>query len=201
MAFAAINLFAELAEGMVENELDYFDQMFRQWIENYQSPSLTSFFTIITEMGSSWFITILTLTTALALLYKQKRWQDAAALIIMVGTGSLFTIVFKHLFQRERPMEDRLIDAIGYSFPSGHSVGSMVFYGFLIYLCMKIRWSPHWKASLSFILGVIIILVGFSRIYLEAHYVTDVIAGFSLGFFFLALGIIWNEWWFRKKNE
>ncbi|SFI97820.1 phosphatase PAP2 family protein [Thermoflavimicrobium dichotomicum] len=202
MAFGSLNLFAELSEDLLESELENIDQMVRQMVEHYHSPSLTSFFTVITELGSTGFLTMLTTITVMVLLYKYKRWKEALALIMVVGTCSIFTTVFKHLFQRQRPMEDPLIDATGYSFPSGHSVGSMAFYGFLIYLCLKMRLPHYWKMGISFFLGSVIVLVGFSRIYLEAHYLTDVLAGFSLGFFCLALVILWSELsdWPKKKT-
>ena len=89
--------------------------------------------------------------------------------------------------QRERPTEFRLIDEKGYSFPSGHSMVSMAYYGFLIYLIYKYVKNKKLKYILISGLILLIILIGTSRIYLGVHYTSDVIAGFLVSISYLIL--------------
>jgi undecaprenyl-diphosphatase len=85
---------------------------------------------------------------------------------------------------RERPSMDQLVSVSTLSFPSGHAMSAMAFYGFLIYLGFHLASTLGVKLAIFFTLGALILLIGFSRIYLGVHYPSDVLAGF-IG------GIIW----------
>jgi len=89
------------------------------------------------------------------------------------------------LFGRPRPTEYRIIDESGYSFPSGHSMVSMAFYGFLIYLVYKKVENKYVKWLLCTLLSILILLIGVSRIYLGVHYASDVIGGFCFSIVYL----------------
>lgn len=95
--------------------------------------------------------------------------------------------MLKLIIQRPRPDEYRIIDASGYSFPSGHSMISMAFYCFIIYLICKYVNNKILKYFLIGLLGSLIILIGVSRVYLGVHYVSDVIAGFIISIAYLIL--------------
>lgn len=113
-------------------------------------------------------------------------------------------ILLKFIFQRERPI-DSLITETGYSFPSGHSFVAITFYGLLIYLIINSKWKNNIKIILVSLLGLIILMIGISRIYLGVHYPTDVVAGFVAGVIYLMIfininkrkGVDFNE----KKQE
>ena len=89
--------------------------------------------------------------------------------------------------QRPRPIEFRIIDENGYSFPSGHSMVSAAFYGFLIYLIYKNIKNKYLKWGLITILSLLIIFIGISRIYLGVHYTSDVLAGFLISISYLII--------------
>ena len=114
-------------------------------------------------------------------------------LFLLVGLNLINTVVLnsalKSIFRRERPIES-IIEESGYSFPSGHSMASLTFYGFLIYLLYKSSIQKKLKIFLITVLVIIIILIGTSRIYLGVHYLSDVLAGFS---FTLAYLIIFTK--------
>ena len=103
----------------------------------------------------------------------------------MISTG--LNLLLKNIVQRPRPNEFRLIDETGYSFPSGHSMVSMAFYGFLIYLIYKFVKSKRLKWILIIILSALIITIGISRIYLGVHYTSDVLAGFTISVSYLVI--------------
>jgi undecaprenyl-diphosphatase len=98
-------------------------------------------------------------------------------------------LLLKSSIQRTRP-DNPLLQAVnGYSFPSGHALMSVIFYGLLIYIAwheIKIRWLSR---SISILLALLILFISFSRIYLRVHYASDVIAGLSVGFIWLVASL------------
>jgi len=104
--------------------------------------------------------------------------------------------LLKNFFSRQRPLIPLLKPALGYSFPSGHSMMSFAFYGLLIYLTYNYIGNKILKTLIIIALFVIILLIGLSRIYLRVHYTSDVIAGFSIGIIWLIFSI-----WLLNKIE
>jgi undecaprenyl-diphosphatase len=93
----------------------------------------------------------------------------------------------KHLFDRNRPLIPLLEEARGLSFPSGHALMSVTFYGLLIYIVFKGFKNKPLKWTLISMLLALILIIGFSRIYLRVHYASDVIAGFCVGLLWLVI--------------
>lgn len=144
-------------------------------------PALIKIFQLITQAGSGAFLGLV----ALALLIRAMRKRQLRPALVMAGglcTVYLAVDCIKELLQRARPLGQALTWAPGYSFPSGHSACSMFVYGFLIYWLFRQDWSKVIKNLAAAALAMLIVLVGFSRIYLNAHYTSDVLAGFILGF-------------------
>ncbi|WP_078409750.1 phosphatase PAP2 family protein [Priestia abyssalis] len=141
----------------------------------------TSFFILITNIGS-WTVTA-------------PVWFILCALLLMVrkgGTALFLTIVFwgsrtlnwflKEVFGRARPDIDQLVHAAHYSFPSGHAMNSMAFYGALLLLgTLFTRAKPALSRAIAIFLMGLILFIGASRIYLGVHYFTDILAGYSAG--------------------
>ena len=134
------------------------------------------------------------------LFYPSNRlWRVLYFAVTMIGI-SVLTSSLKELFERDRPNLIQEYDGTGYSFPSGHSTGPMVFYGFIIYLIIRSRFPLVAKWIVGIVLGLLIFLIGFSRIYLGVHYASDVIGGFLLGFAWLATNIAIFEITIRKNT-
>ncbi|WP_207495712.1 phosphatase PAP2 family protein [Aridibaculum aurantiacum] len=133
--------------------------------------------------------------TAVYLFYVKNK--ILAAGIALVGlTGYLINLILKSLFRRERPA-DQLTDFLeNFSFPSGHSMSAFIFYGLLIYLLWQTHWKLSIKAIVSVLLSVVALLIGFSRIYLQVHYTTDVLGGFCVGLAWLLLAV-----WLLERQE
>lgn len=164
--------------------VDYF---FDNFIMGMRDESGTSFWGLVTFLGSKYTILLLSLAFSYLLwLLPNNNIKNLQVFwltfISSAGTGFLL----KNLIGRDRPLGAELIEGYTYSFPSGHALTSFFFYGYVIYIIFK-----HFEISLakkyffSIILSLVIIAVGFSRIYLGVHYLSDVLGGYVLGWFWL----------------
>lgn len=189
-----IVLFAELAEDVMNQEFGLFDSFFISLILVNQSPTMDFLMVFITELGSVWFLGTLSIIIVLALWFKGKDRWGALIFVIAVGGGGLLTTLLKHFYSRERPSINEEIDAVGYSFPSGHSMGSLIFYGFVMFLIIRGPQKEWIKWTVSISLAVLVVLIGTSRIYLGAHFPSDVAAGYIAGIIWLLLCLTALEW-------
>ena len=181
----ALLIFSLLAITLLNQGQFTFDEHAFKVLKNLESPGLTTFFKTITLLASA---PVLIFFCLLIFIFIKKRTYFYLVGLNLINTVILNTAL-KVLFRRERPIES-IIEESGYSFPSGHSMASLAFYGFLIYLLYKSSIQKKLKILLITILGIIIMLIGTSRIYLGVHYLSDVLAGFS---FTLAYLIIFTK--------
>lgn len=194
-------LFSELAEELLENELQAFDNGVINFFKRVESSSLDTFYIFITELGSVWFLTTLSVLVIAWLWFKAKDKWGILFFIIAVGGSGALTWLLKQFYERGRPSINEEIDAIGFSFPSGHSLGSLVFYGFLIYLISRSSQNKALKWTAIVGLGILIVLIGTSRIYLGAHFPSDVVAGYIAGTIWLILCLLALEWMQWRSNS
>ena len=175
-----------ITKEVFTKEIIKLDKIGYQFISTYIiSDYMTPIAKIITECGG---VLILLLSTILSLVFiKNKKIGIAITLNLLMST--CLNLILKNIVQRPRPIEYRLIDETGYSFPSGHSMVSAAFYGFIIYLIYRNTKNYKLKVCLMTILSVLIVLIGMSRIYLGVHYTSDVIAGFLISISYLMLYI------------
>lgn len=145
-----------------------------------RTEDLIKLFSFITKFGN-WY-TLIIITLGFLVFDGKQTFKNVS---INLATATLLNQMLKILFQRPRP-ELNIIGATGYSFPSGHSMVSMAFYGFLIYMLLKTKHTNKYKIVGTILISIIILAIGFSRIYLGVHYITDVLAGFALGIIYLA---------------
>jgi membrane-associated phospholipid phosphatase len=188
LSFYSLNLFFELSEDLIEEERFQFDQVIIQYVSDIRSGSLTAIMKFITFLGSTTILTSLLIGSLIWLIAKRKNYWGAIFYIIAVAGGGLINLGLKHWFGRVRP-ENSLIVEQGFSYPSGHSMGSLIYYGFLGYLVIRSQRGKPLKAMLGIGFITLILLIGFSRIYLGVHYPSDVLAGFSAGTVWLLLCI------------
>lgn len=151
------------------------------------NDSTTSIMEFITFFGSHYFLVPANLILcAYFLLRKKSRYSIKISAIAL--SSLLIMVGLKLLFNRHRPLIPLLEPARGLSFPSGHAFMSVCFYGLLMIIIWKEE-KPHPMLKWVLLLLVIslLLMIGFSRIYLRVHYFTDVLAGFCIGFFWLFL--------------
>lgn len=174
--------FLSLAEDVFNKEIMDADIIGYKIIsELLISNTMTPITKFITNFGGS--ICLITLTIILFIVIKNKKMGLLIAINLLTIAG--LNLLLKNILQRPRPIEYRIIDESGYSFPSGHSMVSMAFYGFIIYLIYKYIKNKNLKIFLITILSLLIIFIGISRIYLGVHYTSDVLAGFLISISYL----------------
>ncbi|KIL43198.1 phosphatase PAP2 family protein [Jeotgalibacillus campisalis] len=175
-------IFSELGEEVLENEMFMIDRYAADFAESLATPGVTTFFAWITELGSVWALTLgsIIMLVVLWVFYQRKKWRIVYFVIAMGGV-TLLIAGLKAAFSRDRPNIIDAYDGTGYSFPSGHSTAPIVFYGFIIYLVMRSKLNALAKWLINIFLGILILLIAFSRLPLGVHYFTDVIGGLSLG--------------------
>lgn len=154
-------------------------------ITRIMSTDITTMMIFISYLGSA--VTLITLSIAFIFVLKNKK--NAGYIVLNLTLVFLLNRILKTIVARPRPSVLRLVAEKGYSFPSGHAMVSMGFYGFLIYLvCVNIK-NKKVKYPLIVLLGLLILSIGLSRIYLGVHYFTDVIGGFIIAIIYLAVFI------------
>jgi membrane-associated phospholipid phosphatase len=171
--------FAKVAEDYLDHDaITRWDVQFSRWLHVHSSSSLTSLFKILTYGGNVAFLAVLTVAVALLLL--RRRAVNEAALVCLVALGiEGINAVLKIGFHRPRP-QLAYIHVDTYSFPSGHAAGSAAIYATLLYLIGRHR-NTRIRLACAAAFVATIAVIGFSRLYLEVHYLSDVLAGISLG--------------------
>jgi undecaprenyl-diphosphatase len=186
--------FAELADGVVEGESRRFDRVVLLWIHSHSPEWLDGPMRLITALGS--YQVVAPLLAAFVLVFYLKGWR-LSAILLLVSTvgGSLLTTVLKAVFGRARPeLFDSGYTASFYSFPSGHATVAVGFYGALtLILAYRFRGPTRWAMATC---GVsLVLLIGFSRLYLGVHYPTDVLAGFlAAPLWVVCVGVVYVVW-------
>jgi undecaprenyl-diphosphatase len=148
-----------------------------------EEPALRRLLVFVTEVGSPEAMIGLTVLVALGLLLRRRRRLALVWLLAMIGTG-LLNLALKNTFDRPRPPEalrDAHINETTYSFPSGHSMGAVVAYGLLAYFLVLLLRRRRARVAVVALFAALALLVGFSRVYLAAHYFSDVVGGFAVG--------------------
>ena len=127
------------------------------------------------------------------LVVKKQTWFSVRVITIAISSLVLM-LLLKQLFQRKRPLSPLLKAAKGLSFPSGHAIMAVTFYGLLIYILQHSISSDWLKLLLTILVIALIILIGFSRVYLRVHYASDVAAGFIIGLLWLLISLAILKW-------
>jgi len=164
----------------------------------FRTGALTDFFTWVTVLGKAQVIMFFIVITASLLWLWRKKYCILPLAVSAVGSVT-FTSLGKLAFHRPRP-EIAIYAENSFSFPSGHATIAISFYGFAAYLLM--RFSSGWnrKVNIFFAAVLIILAIGFSRIYLGVHYISDVWSGYLVGSLWLIIAISFSEW-LRQKNS
>ena len=182
----AMNAFVELTDELAENELQGVDEGVTEWIISFRRPPLTDYFTFVTHLGDRNSYIVVTVLLAAYYLIKHRNWKFILQTTLVLLLATLSNIVLKRVINRARPSLEHLVTVNTLSYPSGHAMTAMAFYGFLVFLCLRYDMRRWVRYTFIFVLTLLVLSVGVSRIYLGVHYPTDVAAGFIGGLIWVA---------------
>ncbi len=192
---SSLLVFTYIADENVLENNNVFDNKVIAYMAAHSTPLLIRVMEIITFFGSMQFLLPVYILLIIYFLLKSNYvYATDIAIIASTSTGAMYLL--KQLFKRHRPGLPLIENAVGYSFPSGHSLSSFIFCTMLAYILWMSPGKKTWKYVATFFLLIFSIAIGLSRIVLNVHYATDVIAGFCLG-------IIWVlvSFWLMNKIQ
>lgn len=178
-------LFLYIIKLINADTISTFDNFIYSYVKRLINPGATRFFRIVTELGN--YTVMVPIIIVFYLFNKDKSFNRYFTINLV--SVFLSNFIVKSIIRRDRPIDINLIVENGFSFPSGHSMVSFAFYGFIIYYLYYTDLKKPIKYGLMTLLSFIILLIGLSRIYLGVHYASDVIGGFLLAFIYLVIYI------------
>ena len=187
--------FVDLAELVVGQSpiLVTVDQQFHDWAVISRTPGETTFFALMSVIGGPVVMGLVTAAAVIALCVR-KRYRWAIYIAVTAGGGALLNMELKRFFERARPaLAEMLRRAHGYSFPSGHAMGSTVVMGAFAYLAVRTlkTWTQK-SAAIAFAIAFVV-AVASSRVYLGVHWLSDIGAGVSAGLVWVATTTVGYE--------
>lgn len=194
-------IFAEAAEVLGSSDAarraGELDQVFSNAVRKGISLTAYLFFSNVTHLADTATLTGLSIPGTLALLWLRRRWL-AGVVVVAIAGNALLNTTLKAIFARARPLHDPATELVrGFSFPSGHSSGAVVAYGMLAYVlirCLSPAHAARFRLPLVLAATALAFTIGCSRIFIQAHFATDVLAGFASGSAWLAVCIGSAEW-------
>ena len=185
-----INLFVKLTETLKTEVLTKYDTVITQYVISYRTPALTQYFLFVTKLGGLYGYLIVFAIWGLAAYFIFKNWKYVLQSSTAMVLASVTNLILKRFIDRARPSIEHLVRVETLSYPSGHAMGAMAFYGFLIYLLYTLKMNKFLKIGVIVLLILLILNIGLSRIYLGVHYPSDVAGGFIAGFIWVIFCIL-----------
>ncbi|MEB3887348.1 phosphatase PAP2 family protein [Lyngbya sp. CCY1209] len=180
--------FVEITDEVLDQETEYIDRLILQAIRQIHTPFLDRLMVGITGLGDPLFLTAVGMSMVFILLF-QGRKIGAIAIGVALGGVALLNHLLKSVFGRHRPeLWERIVDVSFHSFPSGHAMISLVVYGIIAYW-FAVHFRP-WQWLIISAAIVLIVAIGFSRLYLGVHWPTDIVAGYAAGLVWLVACIL-----------
>ncbi|HKU20898.1 MAG TPA: phosphatase PAP2 family protein [Terriglobales bacterium] len=196
VSLLALLFFSWLARQVFEGELTKFDMHIRIAVHQYANPTLTLAMEAISDLGSPVFLSALFVVLIISFLL--VHWRHAALWLAITMAGALaLDVTLKDVFHRTRPVAFFIPEPSGYSFPSGHALGSFCFYMLLAGLLTARIHDLAARVLIWVFAALLVSAIGFSRIYLGVHWPTDVIAGYAAAAFWVA-GLVTVDRWRRR---
>jgi undecaprenyl-diphosphatase len=187
---SGVKLFVELTEILKSEYLATYDSSISGFVQGYRSPFLTKYFVFVTDAGDSMGYLIVFTFCSILFYFLFKSWKYVAQLILVMVLSLSSNLILKQLINRARPGVEHLVEVETLSYPSGHAMMAMAFYGLMIYLVYQFDISNIYKSLLIFLLVVFILSIGISRVYLGVHYPSDVAGGFIAGFIWVVFCVM-----------
>ena len=196
-------LFADLAEDIATGDpLTLTDARFSNWLHAHATHSVTTVMLLITNLHSTLGVAVMTLAVSIYLWHRRLRHWVFTLQLTVYG-GMILNFWLKGVFHRARPhFDDPLLTLTSYSFPSGHTMMATVFYGTVSAIVISRVRDWRWRVLSIIVALFLIALVGFSRIYLGVHYLSDVLGAMAEGAAWLALCLTATETLrYRRRSQ
>ena len=192
--------FVYFASSIGNQSITRFDTSIIGVVQGWEKPWLTTVLKGFTWVGSGFGVTPISMIGFIVLYYVIRRRQQAFFLIITVAGSIILNFVLKHYFIRERPEIHRIMDAKGYSFPSGHAMMAMALYAIIVFFFWHHVKTTGNRIILVLFAAFMIIIIGMSRIYLGVHYPSDIIGGYAAsGLWVMIMIMVYT--YFRKPER
>lgn len=185
-----INLFVELTETLKTEMLTDYDTAITDYIVSRRTPGLTNYFKFMTNVGDTYGYLIVLSIFLLVSLLVFKRWKYIVQATLVLALATVSNMMLKRFIDRARPGIEHLVSVETLSYPSGHAMSAMAFYGFLIFLVIKFDIQKVFKYLLVIVLLTVILSIGISRIYLGVHFPSDIAGGFIAGFIWVVFCVL-----------
>lgn len=189
-------VFLFLSIEVYKGDTFIFDKQMFLWTHSHESKFVTTFALACTFLGSQTFLLPANIILAAIFFFqhKQRDYVWKIALVSLTSAGFLFLV--KYIIKRPRP-ESPLVNALHYSFPSGHTFTSITFFGIILYFVMNYFKSTLARGLIITLCVLLVLSIAWSRVYLHVHYASDVLAGFCLGLMWLIMA----KWFLLEKNK
>ena len=185
-----LNVFLEIAEGLVNNNLYTFDNIVSQYIISYRTEELSTIFRFITDLGDFAAYVIFSVLLTIILIVNKEKGIFIFQIIVVSVLSFYINLFLKEFYDRARPDAEQLVKVSHLSFPSGHAMSAAAYYGFLIYLSVR-YFKYFWlKVAVTIFCIILILGIGISRVYLGVHYPSDVVAGFLGGVLWMTFCVV-----------
>ncbi|MGM0578391.1 MAG: phosphatase PAP2 family protein [Myxococcota bacterium] len=193
VAAVAAGVFAWVAWVVLRGHTQALDEWILQTVISWRTPTLTWLARRVTTLGNG-VVLVMVLAVASLFLWLTRHRYSVLLLLVGGGVGSALNLVLKVIFDRPRPdLAEALSQVQSASFPSGHAMASLLVYGSVAYLVGRIQPESRLRHVTWLVAGVLVLLIGLSRIYLSVHYPSDVLAGFLAGVAWLAFVVVGIE--------
>jgi membrane-associated phospholipid phosphatase len=187
---AGINVFVELTNTLNSDLVAGYDAAITKFVISFRAPQLNIILQFITNLGDLYGYIAITTICSLFFYFKFKNWRYVVQLIFVIVISGLSNLALKEVINRARPTAEHLVSVQTLSYPSGHAMSAIAFYGFLIYLCYFLKINKCLKASLILLCSFLIVSIGISRIYLGVHFPSDIAGGMIAGTIWLMFCIL-----------
>lgn len=185
-----INFFISLTETLHSDALAKYDSRVTEFIISFRTPALNKFLQFITEVGDFYGYLVIAIISTIIFYLKFKNWRYVVEIFFVLIVSGLSNVALKQVINRARPDAEHLVSVASLSYPSGHAMSAIAFYGFLIYLVYTFKLKAWLKTGLILVFGFLILTIGISRVYLGVHYPSDIVGGYIAGFIWVLFCIV-----------
>lgn len=187
ISLIGLSVFAAITEDVVHHDpITRFDLSLLDWLQAHATPAGQTIARSVSELGSGVALSAMGLAVAIVLAVRREGLFLAGWLTAFLG-GELLNQALKRAIQRPRPLHSTILSSQSWSFPSGHAMGSLIGYGMLAYVLIALTArGRRYRVPIVLVATLLVVAIGFSRLYLGVHYFSDVIGGFGAGVVWLS---------------